>query len=95
MTTPSSRIRCLRMDKLLPLQRPDPSMDAERMLTISLVAFVAGSVTLFVVLIVVGALTDGADLLRFGLAGLAGLVVAVAVGLTVQRNASPEQLTGR
>ena len=70
-------------------------MDAERMLTVSLVAFVAGSVTLFVVLTVVGALTDGADALRFGLAGLAGLVAAVGVGLTVHRRASPEQLSGR
>jgi len=70
-------------------------MDAERTLTVLLVAFTAGSVTLFVVLTVVGSLTDGADLLRFGLAGVAALVAAVATGLTVHRNASPEQLTGR
>lgn len=70
-------------------------MDAERMLTVSLVAFVAGSVTLFVVLTVVGSLTDGANVLRFGLAGVAGLIAAVGAGLSVHRNASTEQLTGR
>jgi Fe2+ transport system protein B len=70
-------------------------MDAERALTIFLVAFVAGSAALFVVLTVVGALTDGADLLRFGLAAVAGLVAAVGTGLAVRRNASQDQLTRR
>ena len=70
-------------------------MDAERTLTVALIAFLAGSVTLFVVLTVVGSVTDGADVLRFGLAGIAGLLAAVGAGLTVHRRASPEQLTGR
>lgn len=70
-------------------------MDPERALTVALVAFVAGSVTLFVVLTVVGSLTDGADALRFGVAGVAGVVAAVVVGFTVHRRASPKQLTGR
>ena len=70
-------------------------MNAERTLTVFLVAFTAGSVALFVVLILVGALTDGADALRFGLAGIAGILAAVRVGLAVHRRASPEQLSGR
>ena len=70
-------------------------MDPERALTVSLVAFTAGSATLFVVLTVVGSLTDGADLLRFGSAVIAGLAVAAGVGRRVHRRASPEQLTGR
>ena len=70
-------------------------MNAERVLTISLVAFVAGSATLFVVLTVVGSLTDGADALRFGAAGVAGLVAAVGVGFLVHRRAGEDQLVGR
>lgn len=70
-------------------------MDAERLLTVALDGFTAGSVTLFVVLTIVGQLADGADALRFGLPGVVGLVAAVAVGITTHRRASPEQLTGR
>jgi len=70
-------------------------MDRERALTLFLVAFTAGSTAFFVVLIVVGGVTEGADALRFGSAAAVGLLTAVATGGFLHRTARDEQLTGR
>jgi uncharacterized membrane protein YhiD involved in acid resistance len=70
-------------------------MDRERALTVAIVAFVAGSTAMFVVLTVVGGLTDNQDTLRFTAGIVSGVGIGLATGWAVHARADPGQLRGR